>query len=155
MKNITAKDIMSKDVITVRADMTVKDLAGLLAEKGVGGAPVVDAGNKPIGMVTESDLIVHDARIQYPTYIHLLDGFIYWPSSLAKFNEEFKKALGSTAGDIMSDEVITAGEDASVEDLATLMTDNEVSRIPIIGAGGAITGIVTKHDLVGAISASG
>ncbi len=152
MKSISAADIMTRDVVTATADLPVKELADLLAKKSVSGAPVVDAAGKVIGMVSESDLIVVDARIHYPTYVHLLDGFIYWPASVARFNEEFKKALGSTVGDIMSDEVTTAGEDATVEDLATLMTDNEISRIPIVSAEHKLLGLVTKHDLVKAIS---
>lgn len=154
MKNITAKDIMTRDVVTASVEMPVKDLADLLTKKNVSGAPVVDAAGKVVGMVSESDLIMVDARIHYPTYIHLLDGFIYWPASVARFNEEFKKALGSTVGDIMTDAVATAGEDATLEDLATLMTDNDVSRLPIVGPDHKLIGLVTKHDLVKAISKS-
>jgi CBS domain-containing protein len=55
----------------------------------------------------------------------------------------------------MSEDVVTAGPDATVEDLATMMTDNEVGRIPIVDAGRKVIGIVTKHDLISAISSSG
>ena len=58
-----AKDVMTKNVTTVKPDMAVKDLAGLMTEKGIGGAPVVDDNGRLIGMVTESDLIVQDARL--------------------------------------------------------------------------------------------
>lgn len=152
MKNIFAKDIMTKNPVTVTGDMAVKDLAELLAAKNIGGAPVVDDAGRVIGIVSESDLVVRDARIHYPTYIHLLDGFIYWPASVAKFNDEFKKALGSTVGDIMSDEVATAGPGATLEDLATLVVDNAIDRLPIVDADGKPIGIVTKHDIVTAIS---
>jgi CBS domain-containing protein len=155
MTDIFAKDIMTKDAITVTKDMAVKDLAELLAEKNIGGAPVVDENGRVIGIVSESDLVVRDARMHYPTYIHLLDGFIYWPASAAKFNEEFKKALGSTVGDIMSEDPATAGPDATLEDLATLVVDKEIDRLPIIGEDGKLAGIVTKHDIVTAISKSG
>lgn len=149
-----ARDMMTKNVVTVGLEMAVKDLAGLMAEKDIGGAPVVDADGKLIGIVTESDLIVQDARLQYPTYIHLLDGFIYWPSSAAKFNEEFKKALGATVGEIMTVDVVTAGEDSTIEDLATLMIEKDIGRIPIIDSSSKVTGIVTKHDVVTAIGKS-
>lgn len=149
-----AKDVMTKDIITVKPDMAVKDLAGLMSEKGIGGAPVVDDNGRLIGIVTESDLIVQDARLQYPTYFHLLDGFIYWPASAAKFNEEFKKALGATVGEIMTENVVTAGEEATIEDLATLMMDKDIGRIPIVDSDRKVTGIVTKHDVVVAIGQS-
>ncbi len=149
-----AKDMMTKKVITVGPGMTVKELAGLLTEKSIGGAPVVDADGKLVGVVTESDLVVKDARLHYPTYLHLLDGFIYWPSSVAKFNEEFKKALGATVGDIMANDIATASEDATVEDLATLMIEKDIGLIPIIDSDGKVIGVVTKHDIVTAISKS-
>jgi CBS domain-containing protein len=149
-----AKDMMTKNVVTVGPEMSVKDLAGLMAEKDIGGAPVVDAAGKLVGIVTESDLIVQDARLQYPTYIHLLDGFIYWPSGAAKFNEEFKKALGATVGEIMTTDVVTAGADSTIEDLATLMIDKSIGRIPVVDSGGKVLGIVTKHDVVTAIGKS-
>jgi CBS domain-containing protein len=149
-----AKDMMTKDVITVRPEMSIKDLAGLMAEKDIGGAPVVDATGRLVGIVTESDLIIQDAHLQYPTYIHLLDGFIYWPSSAAKFNEEFKKALGATVADIMTVDVATADENSTVEDLATMMVDKDIGRIPVVDSGGKVTGIVTKHDVVTAIGKS-
>ncbi len=152
MSSATARNIMSKDVVTVSPDVAVKDLAELLAEKNIGGAPVVDETGKLVGVVTESDLILQDARIHYPSYIHLLDGFIYWPGSAARFNDEFKKALGATVRDIMSENAITAGPDATLEDLATLMTDRDIDRIPIVDPDGKLAGIVTKHDLITAIS---
>lgn len=152
MTNIFAKDIMTKNPMTVTKDMIVKDLADLLAKKNIGGAPVVDDSGRVIGIVSESDLVVRDARIHYPTYIHLLDGFIYWPSSVAKFNEEFKKALGSTVGDIMSEDVVKVAPDATLEDLATMVVDKEIDRLPIVDADGKLLGIVTKHDIVSAIS---
>lgn len=146
-----AKDVMTKNVITVKLDMAVKDLASVMSEKSIGGAPVVDDNGRLVGMVTESDLIVQDARLQYPTYLHLLDGFIYWPASAAKFNEEFKKALGATVGEIMTKNVVTAGAEATIEDLATLMIDKDVGRIPIVDSDHKVIGIVTKHDVVIAI----
>jgi CBS domain-containing protein len=149
-----AKDMMTKDVITVRPEMSIKDLAGLMAKKDIGGAPVVDAAGRLVGIVTESDLIIQDAHLQYPTYIHLLDGFIYWPKSAAKFNEEFKKALGATVADIMTVDVATAGENSTVEDMATMMVEKDIGRIPIIDNGGKVIGIVTKHDVVTAIGKS-
>ncbi|MFA5867287.1 MAG: CBS domain-containing protein [Actinomycetota bacterium] len=149
-----AKDVMTKNVITVNPEMAVKDLAGLLSEKNIGGAPVVDGNGKLLGIVTESDLVIKDARLHYPTYIHLLDGFIYWPSSVAKFNEEFKKALGATVGEIMTVDAATAREDATIEDLATLMIEKDIGLIPIIDNTGKVMGIVTKHDVVTAIGKS-
>lgn len=152
MNQIRAKDIMSTRVITIREDASVKELADLFLKEAVSGVPVVDAQGSLVGMATEGDLIIKDARIHYPTYIHLLDGFIYLPGSISRFRKEFKKALGALVRDVMTSEVVTAREDTNIEDIATLMVDKNISRIPIMGEGRNIVGIVTKHDIVRSIS---
>jgi CBS domain-containing protein len=150
----TAKDIMTKDVVSASVDMTVKEFADLLVKKNIGGAPVLDRDGRVVGVASESDLVVKDARIHYPTYLHLLDGFIYWPGSVSKFNTEFKKALGLTVGDIMNHDPVTALETATIEDIATLIADHEIGRIPIVDETGRLTGLVTTHDIITAIGKS-
>jgi CBS domain-containing protein len=72
------------------------------------------------------------------------------PGSLQRFEHEFRKAIGATVGDVMTEEVITTDEDATIEDVATVMVDQDVSRLPVV-ADGKLIGIVTKGDLVRAI----
>ena len=147
-----AKDIVSKKIITVREDMSIKELADLFVKKKIGGAPVVNSQGDLVGIVTEGDLVSQDARIHFPTYIHLLDGFIYLPSSVARYEREFKKHLGLIVKDVMTTDVVTAREDASIEDIATLMVDKNISRIPILNKEGKLVDLVTKHDIVQALS---
>lgn len=149
---MNAKDIMNKQVITVKEDMSIKALADLFVKKNIGGAPVVDADGKLIGMVTEGDLVSQDAQVHFPTYVHLLDGFFYFPSTVARFEKDFKHALGRVVKDVMTTDVFTAHEDASIEDMATWMVDKDISRLPILDKDGKLIGMVTKHDVVRAIS---
>ena len=74
----TARDIMTKDPLTVARDLTVTDAAKLMVEKHIGALPVIE-DDKLVGIVTEGDLIMQDVRMEFPTYIHLLDGFIMYP----------------------------------------------------------------------------
>ena len=99
-----------------------------------------------VGIVSESDLIVQDIRLHFPTYIHFLDSYIYL-ESLAKFEDTLKKAVGATVKDVMTTDVVTIKGDATVEDLATLMVDKEIDRIPVL-KDSLIVGIVTKSNLV-------
>lgn len=152
MPPLRAKDIMSTKVITIREDASVKELADLFLTEDVSGVPVVNAQGDLIGIVSEGDLIIKDARIHYPTYVHLLDSYIYFPGSLGRFRKEFKKALGALVRDIMTSEVVTANGETNIEDIATLMVDKNISRVPIMGEGRKIVGIITKHDIVRSIS---
>ena len=142
----TARDIMTKDPITVARDLTVTEAAKLMVEHHVGALPVIDDG-KLVGIVTEGDLIMQDVRIEFPTYIHLLDGFIMYPPATARFENELKKAVGATVADVMSSEPVVVKANMSVEDVATLMVERDVSRIPVLD-GEALVGIISKSDIV-------
>jgi CBS domain-containing protein len=147
-KNV--RDIMTKEVITFKRNTSVKEAAERLSKANVSGAPVVDDEGRLIGIVTDDDLIMQDIRLHYPTYIQLLDGYIYVPGSFQRFEQEFRKAIGATVGDVMTEEVVTTSEDATVEDVATIMVEKEIGRLPVL-TDGKLVGIITKGDLVRAI----
>lgn len=151
MAELKVKDVMSREVFVLSPSTPVKEAAKLLAEKKIGGAPVVE-GDKLVGIVSEADLIMQDVKIHFPTYLHLLDGFIYL-ESLKKFETELKKAVGAKVEDLMTKDVICTDEEASVEEVATLMVEEGISRLPVTKEG-KVVGMVTKGDLVKAISQS-
>lgn len=143
---LKAKDIMAKDVVTLDKEMGVKEVAQLLLEKDIGGAPVVDDEGRVIGIVTEGDLIMEDVKLHFPTFIHLLSGIIYL-ESLKNFEEKLRKAVGVKVEDIMTKKVYTVDEKASLEDIATLMIERGISRLPVLSQD-RLVGIVTRRDIV-------
>ena len=149
MADKTVRDIMTPDPVTVAPDMSVTDAARLMVDRGIGALPVVKGGEL-VGLVTEGDLIMKDIRLEYPTYIHLLDGFIMYPPSTTRFEHELKKAVAATVGDVMTGEPHTVQADTSVEDVATLLVDRDVSRLPVLD-GDELVGIVTKSDVLRAM----
>jgi CBS domain-containing protein len=146
MATLTAKDVMTRDPVTISPDMSVKDAAKLMVEKKVGALPVVQNAAL-IGLVTEGDLIMQDVKMEFPTYIHLLDGFIFYPPAERKFESELKKAVAAHVEDVMTRDPLTVTEDASIEDVATLMVDRDVSRVPVVD-GEQLVGIISKSDIV-------
>ena len=153
MADLTARDIMTKDPLTVSADLSVTDAARLMVENRVGALPVL-AGEELIGLVTEGDLIMRDVKVEFPTYLHLLDGFIMYPPATARFESELKKAVGATVEDVMSTDPVTVEADTSVSDVATLMVDRDVSRVPVLESG-KLVGIISKSDIVRSLIAEG
>jgi len=149
---LKARDIMTTDVVTVSGDASVKEIAKLFSDQKIGGAPVVDANGKIIGMVTDGDLIMQDVKIHFPHYISLLDGFIVLGST-RKFEEQLRKAVGAKVRDVMTQEVISVEEDTSIEDVATLMIERSVSRLPVIKEE-KLVGLVSRGDIVRALSKS-
>ena len=152
MTQQTAADIMTPDPLTVTPDVPVTDAAHLMVEKHVGGLPVVDADGALVGLVTEGDLIMQDVKVHFPTYLHLLGGFIFYPGSTDRFESELKKAVGATVADVMTSDPLTVSPDASVEDVATLLVDRDLSRVPVMD-GDRLVGIVSKSDIVRMLAA--
>lgn len=139
-------EIMERDVVTVRPDVTVKELADLFREHDIGAAPVVDAGGRLVGVVTEGDLVAEDADLHFPHYIQFLDSIIYL-ESVHKFEQRLKKAVGASVADVMTREVLTVSPEESVRAAATIMADHRVGQVPVVD-GGRLVGLVTRHDVL-------
>ena len=146
MADLTARDIMTSDPVTVARDLSVTDAARLMVDHRIGALPVLDEGVL-IGIVTEGDLIMRDVKVEFPTYLHLLDGFIMYPPATARFESELKKAVGATVADVMTADPVSVQADTPVGDVATLMVDKDVSRLPVLD-GDTLVGIVSKSDIV-------
>jgi CBS domain-containing protein len=147
---LTAKDIMTREVITVGPRTTVEELARLLMEHHISGAPVVDDAGGLVGIVTENDLINREKRLHIPTVVQIFDAFIYLESS-KKFEEDLKKMVGAKVGDICNPDVVTVEEDTTLTDIATIMTDKDVDLLPVMSEG-KLVGIVGKEDVLKAFS---
>jgi CBS domain-containing protein len=148
--DLKVREIMTAPVITVKPDTTVRELADILAKSKISGVPVIDEQGGVLGMVSEADVIVQDADLHFPYYIQFLEGVIYL-QSVHKFEERFRKAFGSKVSEIMTEDVISVSPGQTVREVATLMADRNVNRVPV-AEDGRLVGIVTRGDIVRAIA---
>lgn len=144
---LLARDIMVPDVVTVRPDATIKELAQLFEQHGISGCPVVDESGKVIGIVTEGDLVAEDAELHFPMYIQFLDSLIYL-ESVRKFEERLRKAVGAFVRDVMTTDVRCVRPEATVREVATLMTRHKINRIPVVDEDHKLLGIVGRHEVL-------
>jgi CBS domain-containing protein len=142
-----AKEIMTSPVLTVSLDTPVAQIARLLREKHISGAPVVDGAGKVVGIVTEIDLIKRHARVHFPVYLPFLDSLIFLESP-RRYQEDVRRVLGTTAQEIMTQPVHTATLETDVEDIATMMVEQRANPIPILDESGTLVGIVSHTDIV-------
>src|SRR5450759_82921 len=151
MKEILVEQAMTPDPLTVAPEMSVTDIAKLMVEKNVGGLPVVDETGELVGIVTESDLIVQDTDVKFPSFVSFLSGYVFVPGSVHRFEEKFRKAVATTASEVMTEDVITVDASDSAEHVATMMAHKKMKRFPVIKEGRLI-GIITMADIVTLIS---
>ncbi|MCK8826763.1 CBS domain-containing protein [Natroniella acetigena] len=146
----TAVEIMTEDVITVTPETGVKEVSRILSKNKISGVPVVDGGQL-VGIVSDSDLIQQGKKLELPNYIYLLDSILYL-DSFKKFEEEFKKMVGAKVEDVMGTDVQTVTANATVEDIATILIDLGIKRVPVVDEAGSLIGIVSRGDIIDYLS---
>ena len=143
---LTAKDIMTANVITVQQDTSVNQLAEILWKNKISGAPVLNDAGNVVSVVTESDLIDQKKKVHIPTMISILDSVIFLESS-KKTEKEIKKMAGNTVQDICSMELVTVSEDTGMDDIATIMAEKNVHTLPVLH-GDKLVGVIGKSDII-------
>ena len=138
-----AQDIMTRDVITVGPDMAVRDVAGLLLDKHISAAPVVDEAGKLIGIVSEGDLVRRPEIAGEPRVSWWLDLI----SSETERARDHVKMHGRTAGQVMTPGVAYVAEDTPVAEAARMLEQRRIKRVPVL-RDGKVVGIVSRADLV-------
>jgi len=142
---LKATDIMTKDVITAKNETTIEELARLLIDHKISGVPVVDDDNKLIGIVTENDLIKKNKRFHIPTIVRLFDAYFLLDSG--KVEDEIKKMVATTVGEICTKKVLSISEDTTLEEIATIMAEKHIHLLPVL-KDNEVVGIVGKADVV-------
>lgn len=148
---LTAKDIMTKEVITVPLKMPVKELADLLWKNRISGAPVVDDEGKLVSVVTESDLIDQTKKIHVPKMISILDSVLFLEKP-SRMEEDIKKMTGATVRDIKAKELITVNEDTPLDEIATIMAEKRIHTLPVV-SDSRLVGVIGKSDIIRTITA--
>jgi CBS domain-containing protein len=137
-------DVMTKDVVAVPPDATLKHVAQLLVERRISGVPVVDAERRVLGVLSEGDIVAKEGGNGRGR--RALSGL---------FSERRPSRLEArTVQEAMTSPAITAGPRGDVAWAARLMTEQAVNRLPVVDEAGHLLGIVTRADLVRAFTRS-
>lgn len=144
-----AKDVMVRDVVTARPDMSVAEAVELLAEHDVNALPVVDDDDRVVGVVSEADLVRReeiDPVKHRPWWIEAI-------TPATRLAAEFAKSHGRRVEEVMTTQVVSATEDASLAEIAALLERHRIKRVPII-EDGKLVGIVSRANLIQAMATS-
>ena len=138
-----AADIMTTNVITVRPDTSVQEIAQTLLEHRVSAVPVLDDSGKLVGIVSEGDLV---RRIETGT----APAKSWWLALLGASPDretEFVKSHGRRASDVMTRDPITIAPGASIAEVAKTLESHRIKRVPVV-FDGQLIGIVSRANLL-------
>ncbi|EFK05683.1 CBS domain protein [delta proteobacterium NaphS2] len=143
---LNASDIMTTEVITVKKETPLKELAEILYKNRINGVPVVDDEGLLIGIICESDLVRKDKKLHIPTVVALFDAVFYLESS-KNIEKEIKRINATTVEELFSRKVVTVDEKTPIDEIATIMTQKKVYTIPVMD-GNRMVGVIGKGDVI-------
>jgi CBS domain-containing protein len=143
---LKAKDIMTREVITISPETEIAQAAQLLLANRINGVPVINDAGELVGILCQSDLIIQQKNIPLPSLFTLLDGFIPLTPS-KKLDREVEKIAATKAADAMTLNPVTVTPDTGIENIATLMVEKNYHTLPVVD-GDKLVGIVGKEDVL-------
>jgi CBS domain-containing protein len=139
MQHRSVHDVMTQEVVTARPDTPFKEIAALFHRNDITAIPVIDDQGRPIGMVSEADLIRKEAVLPDPEGRH--------PGRWLDEHDR-ARAEAETAGGLMTSPAITARASWSIPEAARQMDRHKVKRLPVVDEVGRLVGIVSRRDLL-------
>jgi CBS domain-containing protein len=143
---MNARDLMSHDTVTVHPDTPLRDVARTLLEHQVSAVPVVDSGGEIVGMVSEGDLVGRKKTERETRSEWWLERLAEGESINTQFLEHLQSPL-AVAREVMSQPVLTIGEETKAEEIANLMGTHRIKRLPVV-RDGRLVGVVRRADLL-------
>jgi CBS domain-containing protein len=150
MKNKTAKDIMTTDVIIANREDSIVSVAKLLIQEKIGGMPVVDENNKVVGIISETDIMKKEKYVEAPQAINILQGLLFF-DDFKQMEQDIKRMAAYKVEELMSTEIIKVHEDDKFDDVANIMIKKSINRVPVVDSTNALKGIICRYDIIKAM----
>lgn len=144
---MNAGDVMTRDVVTVTPDTPVGEIVRLMLSHGISGVPVVDDGRHVVGVVSEGDLL---RRAELGTEKRR-GGWKTFFTGTEALAGDYVRSHGALARDVMTHDVVCVQADTPLADIADLMEDRNIKRVPVL-ADGVLVGLVSRSNLLRAFA---
>lgn len=144
-----AADVMVSNVITVGVNASIGEVAAILLDNNISGAPVVGDKGELVGIVSEGDLIRRPetgTSKRHSWWLELL-------SNERTLAAEYVKSHSRKVADVMTSDVITAKPDTPLGEIAAMLERNRIKRVPIV-EGGKIVGLVSRANILQALASA-
>lgn len=145
---------MHRDVVAVHPEDDVESLLRRLREHELPGVPVVDHSDRLVGIVTEADLVIReeDADLRLPHHIDLWGGVIFL-EPIKHYEERLRRAFAATVAQMMTRDPVTVEPSDSIRHAARLIAQRRHNRLPVVDEDGKLLGMITRVDVLEALTA--
>jgi CBS domain-containing membrane protein len=140
--SVRAKDVMTKDVVCVRKDASLEEVADLLNLHLISGVPVIDDDKRVVGVISEKDFLFQMGAKEKGTFMGIVAHCLKSKGCVAITMRKQK------AEDIMTSPAITVDENTPIFEIANTFTEKNINRTPVVEQNNKLAGIVTRTDIV-------
>ena len=141
----TAADLMSPNVVSVRDAATLKEAIACFIDKGISAAPVIDNAGRPVGVLSQTDILVHDR--EKSKYTPVVSG----PGAYEEFNLEgfqIEDTDRTEVSEVMTPAVFTVGATAPATRAIEEMWTMNVHRLFVVDDSGILVGVISTLDVL-------
>lgn len=159
MRTVTVGDVMTKEVLTVHPGDTLESAMEVLREHAISGLPVVDDGDRVVGVLSEKDIARNLSEALGDSQAHVLEIFLHAarPRRTTAKGARQKEILdivhstltAVTVGLAMTPDPVVIGPEASLDEAAGILRERDINRLPVV-RGKRLIGILTRHDVLAA-----
>jgi CBS-domain-containing membrane protein len=141
-QSIVAGDVMTKDVVSVKEDARLEEVAQTMGLKEIAGVPVVDDDNRVVGVISEKDFLARMGGKKTGSFIEIVALCLRTKGCIAIPMREQR------AQEIMTSPAVTVSEDATVSDITDMLIAKNINRLPVTDRKNRLVGIVTRADII-------
>jgi len=143
------KDIMTADVVSVKPETGIREVAKILIKKRIHGVPVVDKNKRVVGIITETDFFTKgEDGLYIPSFIDFMQKNKLFQAVSLKRKIELRKILKASAKDVMTKGCITISPKADLNELLELFRKKGLHSVPVTKSDNYLLGIVTLADVI-------
>jgi len=142
LSSVKAGDVMVTEVVSVTRKTPLDQVAAVMARHGISGVPVVEDGERVVGVISEKDFLTRMGEQDTETFMGVVAECLKGLGCVAV------SIRGQNAEDIMTSPAVTVNEETSIREIANLLTEKNINRVPVINRKGHLVGIISRADIV-------
>lgn len=142
MRSVKVRDVMTADVASVLRSTSIREVAELMAGRRVSGMPVLDLDGSVVGVISERDFLRTMGSGRPQTFMDVVSECLRGGKCLAA------PMRPQAAEDIMSSPAITVTPDTALMEVANMMANRHINRVPVVDLAGKLIGIASRADVV-------
>jgi CBS domain-containing protein len=151
LKAETAADLMTPNPVSIREEASVREAVGLLTDKGFSAAPVIDEAGRPVGVLSRTDILVHDReKVDYlpvvPEYYHRSE--LATPDGEILSGFQVENADQTRVGEMMTPVVFSVAPDTLAGKVVSEMVSLKVHRLFVVDDDGILVGVISALDVL-------